>query len=828
MDDTHDYINANHLGSVVDQGYDRSGEGLGGQRSRKHPPKFAARLFFAALFLLPFIFVPVAGWSVSVGRVVIVALLVGVAGAAVLGTRHAKGLLIPKIHSALLLAILAVLILSTVFSEAISTSLFGTSLEVGTFFSTVVALALALLAPIVLSSRKSLVYALMALLAGGVVLALFHIIRFIFGFETLSFGYFPIASSTPAGSWNDLGLFFGVTYLLSLTGMVFGRLRGPVLAVLGGVLVVSLLFVTLVNAQFLSFMLALATLILVAILFSTQYDPMWPPAVGSLLLLITVVLFAVPLSNINGDLFGASYTEVRPGWTSTQHMLGAGLGDVKNATLGMGPNTFTYLWQAERTDEIIRSNLWSIDFAYATGLIPTFAVTLGLLITLLMLGYAGYLGFQVSQAMQREDGDPLLVSVALSSGVAALFLWVFAIFDVFSITLFLLMFALSGIAMAAFAQLDRVATVSVRSTTRLGVLAKATASSLCVGVVLIALVLGTSRTIYGQGVIQANSAESIDGIVAAQKKVRLASQLERNDDFARTEAKLGLLRIQEFLAREDTDERDMPALKEAARITQQAVNRAREMNPRGYLNWVRSGLVFETLGILEMNDAFDVAEQSYARARELNPTNPEIILMQTRLAQLRGNSEEAAKFAKEAVELKPNYADAYLLQSDIALANDDFEAAKRYMRTGIEEMPNSSILSYQLGLIHYAQHEYAPAIVAFTNAISSDPDYANARYFRALARVYGGGDRDAALADLEIVREENEDNEVLLDVIANVEAGNEPLEGIADDANLPSADAEEEGAPENNTNVTEDLETESDPQTQTETEGVGEDDNTSL
>src|SRR5690606_29276990 len=218
------------------------------------------------------------------------------------------------------------------------------------------ALMLALVAPLVLTSRKRLVSALGALFLGGGVLGLFHLIRLFAGPGFLSFGYFTVPASTPAGSWNDLGIFFGVVYLISLVSLALGSLPGRARTLLTVALVVSLAFVALVNFRLLSVLLALTTLGLLLVSFLTQKQAGMVPAVISFVFLLMLSIFAGPIGQLSGNLFNTSYAEIRPNWSSTGDMLGAGLSDIKNIVLGSGPNTFTYLWQQERAPEVISSD----------------------------------------------------------------------------------------------------------------------------------------------------------------------------------------------------------------------------------------------------------------------------------------------------------------------------------------------------------------------------------------------------------------------------------------------------------------------------------------
>jgi tetratricopeptide (TPR) repeat protein len=814
MDNVYDYT-----GSSQSQENDASPVSVRASES-KSAVKIAHILFIGALLLLPFAFIPIPGWSVSVGKVVVTTLLALSGGITVFSALlGGSPLVVPRTYSAFLSAILVMLIFSLVFSMSFSTSFFGAGLEVGTFFTTAVAVMLALITPLILTSKKRLISALGALVAGGAVLGLFHLIRLFFGPDVLSFGYFTVPASTPAGSWNDLGVFFGVMYLISLVSLLLGTLPNRIRLMLTVVLVASLAVVLLVNFRLLSLLLALTTLGVVVLSFVADRTNSILVGVFSFLFLVLIAISSGPLGNITGNLFNTSYAELRPNWSLTGQIVGAGLSDVKNIVLGSGPNTFAYLWQQERPQEVTQSDFWSIDFAFSSGIIPTFAVTLGVVSVILMLGFVGYLFLLVYRAIIHMDKgtDPLLFSLSLASGIAALFLWIFAILYVFSVMIFFLMFILSGIAAAAFVQMNSVNTFSFAGRGKMGMIVGITGVTLSFMLLVPAVLVSASRTLYGQGVVEANLAEDIEQVARAQKKIRSASLVERNDAFARTDTELGMLRIQEFLSREDIDESDQGPFALLVRETQTSAERAIAINPANYFNWVNLGLVYETLGLLEIDNGFEFAAESYAQARVHNPTNPEIILIQARLERARNNNEAAKAFAEEALTLKENFSNAHLLLSDIELINKNVPAAIALIESAIKLSPRNSFLPYQIGLIHYSVEDYPNAIKAFSSAISLDPQYANARYFRALSYIYGDNDKDEALQDLRRITEQNAENKVLVAVIANIEAGNDPLEGIAeDDPALPPLQ-DNQAVPGTNAEAISELQENTNPEAQSQT-----------
>lgn len=802
MENTQNYIDPNYL------------EDSGRQRSRERTQKsslnsgrlgnIAGLLFSGALFFLPFIFIPITGWSPILGKVVVTATLGLLAGILAFGVPKTEGLNIPRTASFTGLALIALLIASLLFSDSFMSSLIGVDLEVGTFYVTVLGVILMLLAPLVLTDRKQISFSLMAFLAGGVVLALFHILRLIFGADILTFDFFFSPSSSLVGSWFDLGIYFSAIYFVALSALTFGSFSNGVKYSLTGVLALSLFFISITGLSELVLLLIISTLAFLGVSFVSQRSKNILPSAVSTIILIVALLLIKPIAGGLSERFGISYAEIKPKWENTQIMLKHGLSDPKNTAIGKGPNTYTYLWQEFRPNSAIQDdNLWLIDMPFASGLLPTFFVTFGLIVSGLMIFLAVYLAMRLFTAMRDTSADPLLASIGIASGSAAVFLWIFSFFYVFSTAPFLLMFILSGIAFASFSLSKQVVSIPLGGKGISEQLMVGGVSALvCAAMLVPVCVLAVSRTMYGQAIKMVASAEDMPTFVLAQDKIGRAAQLARNDSFARIQTSLGLFRVQEFLSREQLDERDIPEFQEIAVTTANSATGAIQFNPRNYLNYVNAGLAFETLGIIasaaenqeNQADYYGQAAAHYAQAQVLNPTNPALPLMRARLEVLRDNIDGAIELAEESLAIKKNYADAHYFLSEVALGQNNISLAIERLQKGITESPNNPFLSFRLGVIHYAEKDYTQANSAFSRSIMAFPDFAYARYMRGLTRIYGDIEKDQALRDLEIASELSPDNEELLQVIANVKDDKDPFEGM----DIETPDVEGAGFPESN------------------------------
>ena len=223
------------------------------------------------------------------------------------------------------------------------------------------------------------------------------------------------------------------------------------------------------------------------------------------------------------------------------------------------------------------------------------------------------------------------------------------------------------------------------------------------------------------------------------------------------------------------------------------------INPLNYQNLVALGRVYESvvsLGIGGSKEAYDKANKIYEDAEVLNPMNPEIDLIQARLAVVNKDMKLARERIKEALEKKNNYTEAIFMLSQVEASEGNIvEAIKSAEAAAIIE-PNDPVVYFQLGLLKYTKKDYQGAIGALERAISLNSEYANARYYLGLS--YDGlGRKSDALAQFETIQKTNQDNELVKAVIANLKDGRSALRGVQVGGANPS-----EGLPIEETRVT--------------------------
>src|SRR3990167_8667725 len=160
-------------------------------------------------FLLPLFFVPSFFVSFVLGKSALVFLGVTISFVIFLIAILKGGSFeLPK-HPIFIsaLAIPLIFLVSAFFSSSFGMSIAGYGFEIGTVSFIFAMFVMLFLVSLLFRSWQKILYFYIAFLASFLLLAIFHVLRFIFGSSFLSFGFFPQIISSTLGTWNDVGVF---------------------------------------------------------------------------------------------------------------------------------------------------------------------------------------------------------------------------------------------------------------------------------------------------------------------------------------------------------------------------------------------------------------------------------------------------------------------------------------------------------------------------------------------------------------------------------------------------------------------------------------------
>ncbi len=171
-------------------------------------------------FLVPIFFIPASFISTQFGTSllfafgVILVILIYILSALVYGQME-----IPKSSKYILWSMLLVpafYSLAGIANGFSRMSFFGYTFDISTVGFILLAFAYLFLVSIIFRKKERILYSYFAFVLSAVLLSLFLLIRIIWGSGILSFGLFTSLTSTTLGSWNNVGIFFGISAILSL------------------------------------------------------------------------------------------------------------------------------------------------------------------------------------------------------------------------------------------------------------------------------------------------------------------------------------------------------------------------------------------------------------------------------------------------------------------------------------------------------------------------------------------------------------------------------------------------------------------------------------
>ena len=752
------------------------------------------------MFLLPIFFIPSLSVPFSFTKSLLIFVSILVAFFLFLISKLKRGEIVLPVNGIALVAwaLPAVYLISALFSGNSGVSFLGQGFEIDTFGFIAVMVLMLSLVPLLLKTRESVFRIHIALVLSLIILILFQGSRLIFGPDFLSFGIFTSETSNLLGKWNDLGIFLGLTTILSLItleGLPLNKLSRLIIYIILGI---SVLFLVIINFLPVWIIVGLFSLSLFVYGFSKrkfkfgnikqsdeqnlQTTNSGKALIPSIVVLIVALVFIIGGSSVGGFMssaFNVSQIEARPSWQSTIDISKQTYSE--NPLFGSGPNTFGSQWSLFKPQSINNTLFWNIDFDSGVGLVPTSFTTTGVLGGVAWIAFFVFLlysGFKNLIVSAIDDKASYYLTLSLFLG--ALYLWVFTVIYIPNVVIVTLAFLLTGMYIASlrhrpgtiiekeiqFASNPRVGFISILALTIL----------LIISAVSLYMVGGqyVSAVAFQSSLVAANVDGDID---KAEKKVESAIRLGNNDRYYRFAAEINLARINQVISdtERDIEERrtDFQTILGSAISN---VQKAIEVDNKNYQNWSMLGRVYGSVVPLGVEGAYESAQNSYAEALKLNPHNPEIFLTLARLelAKDANNIEGAKQFIGAALDKKNNYTEAIFLLSQLQIQEGNIQNAITSVEAVVVIEPNNPVFLFQLGLLQANVGDQGKAIAALERAVALNPQYSNARYFLGL-NYFQTGKKAEAAEQFTVVSGLNPDNEEVKAILDSILAGEDPF-----------------------------------------------------
>jgi len=750
--------------------------------------QISARVLLVFIFsLLPIFFVPEVFTSLNFTKTyfVIVGLLIVIVLLSLSVLRSGTIRLVFPPALALFWVFTFLALASAFLSGDKNDALYGSMFEIHTASFVVLMAVIMTVSLTFTKSKSSIVRLFIGLGISTFILQFVHILRLFFGPEFLSFGMFTTATSSVIGSFNDQALFSGLAIIVTLivVQQVSLRIVGKVIATL--IIISSLVLLSVIN--FYIVWLVVGFFSLVTFLYSLSKDTWlrtageeYSPVSKSVLGIVALVSVFSGAFVISGEYLGTvvskttnvTHLEVRPSLEATID-IGQSVYS-KNILLGIGPNRFEDAWRLYKDPVINETTFWNTNFSAGSSYVATLFVTTGLAGGILFISFILgllYAGYRFLFLVKSEDDVWGLIKVV--SAVSTVYLWFMAFVYVPGTTVMLLTALMTGVTFAVYSSVvpNTGKTINVASNRQYGIL--------MIIFVLIAVVVSGSvffdvtkkylaQVTYASAVKEFQAgANLLDTDILLIEAQKLGSE---QDLFVSERAKLRLVelnRLNSLVEPSETDKQNFQAaLVDGIGLAESAIL----LDPTNPFNYVLLSGFYGLLNPSQYEGIKERRDGMINKARELDPTNPEHLAISAQLSARFGDLNSARESLNKALQLKPNYTEALFSLAQIDIQEGNTDAAINSTRSIISIEPSNPTRYFQLGVLLSTAQDLDAAIQAFEFAISLDNNYANARYFLALAYLDKDRRKDA-LDQLKIVEVSNPDNVSLQALIKQIEDG---------------------------------------------------------
>lgn len=753
--------------------------------------KLSFYITIALVFLIPIFFIP--GGAVALGMAKSSLLILGVALASlafVYETWRAGGVVLPRHYLMLVVALLPVVyLLSALLATPSSLSLFGYGFEVGTFGFILLGAAILVLVSAIYTDASRVLHALLAFFLSFVLLALFSLVKILFGGDLLTLGNFFGNMGNPLGSWTDMAVAFGLLAVVSALTLGVLPMKGLMKWLLTLAFVAAMFLLVVINFQT-AFIFTLIASVLMYVYFlkienhlangesgergSFMGGKLLPIVLG----IISLVFLVNPnigsdrtLGSVVSGVFGINNTEVRPSFSATLGVSKAVLSQV--ALLGSGPNTFGHDWLIYKPANINATPFWAATFPFGAGFLPTQIATTGILGSALWLAFFVLLIVLGVRAVAQIPMSRAERFTTLTTLLGSLFLWGTSFFYAPSGTMIMLAFIFTGLFLASLVQTRSVSSyvIDIRRTPQAKLASVLALLLIAAGSIYIGWI-GSSKAISAYHFGNAVKLSNVEGTPLSDIESSLLKAIETSaaDVYFVALSRLNFTRAQMAAnSATGTPEENRAIFEESVRISIEAARRAVSENPAGFENWVALGNIYTSLvpEPLKVPGSYENALYAYNEAARRNPTNPELPLLLAQLELNNKNVDNARAYIRNSIALKQDYADAYLMLAQLEVGAGNTQAAIQSAEALAVLLPQNPGIHFELGVLKFSAKNFEGAALSLEKALELSPDYANAKYYLALTYANLGkfAEAQAHLEDLMAANPGNTDLEAALNAV---------------------------------------------------------------
>lgn len=725
----------------------------------------SARILLIVVFLLPLFVLPLGIFVVDFNKAILFYVGVSLAAIFFLVARVlARNILFPKsfIIASLFFVMFAWLV-SSFFSNNITLSLVGTGYETGTFTFFLFLSVMAFLVSTLFSSAKRILLLYGVIFATSIILFIIQFLHSGLAVQIPPWDMFSDKTSSVAGNWNDLGVFFGLIALIAASFLEFLTENKRLRACLWGILGMSLIVVFFVNFSTLHFTLGFLVLALLAYQLTEPMLVNEPQAITkksffhpSFFVFLFIVILVLARGFI-GDLvtfLGLQFSQFYPSWSVTAGVIKSVLLD--NLFFGSGPNTFLYDWLFYRSEAISNTMFWDTTFRSGAGRIPSMIAETGILGTVAFATFLFSILYKGSAvAFYRKENITKMLLV--SSFLGSVYLWVFAVIYTpgFLISAFAGIF--TGIFVASLGLINEQPRMEIFFEDK----SKKSYTLYFFGVIIAAglvysIYVFTTKYIAGYYYSSALKEASVrNDITKADMYLQKAVRFAPEDVYFRSAAEIGLLELEQIFEKLNTEseitEIEKAKFRETLSATVQNAKNATVKNPLDPQNWMELGKVYEAILPVDPRGLKSSAVFAYGEAFRMSPHNPLPLLALARIELQDGNQEGAMNYLSESLKIKSDFVAGHIMRAQIAVSQGkQKEAISELKETVILNPynPDNAYIVFRIALLYYQDGDYKEAQSILEELVLKNPNYIDAKY--ALGILYEkNGDTGKAIKQFE-------------------------------------------------------------------------------
>lgn len=749
------------------------------------------RVLFFVIFLLPLFALPFGVFAVDFSKAMFA--YIGVSVSALLffiwGILK-NSITIPK--SSILAGLFLILFtfgVSAFLSSNVSLSFFGAGYEVGTFASIFFLAVVSFLIPTLFRKAEHLEQMYKAFFISAFILFVAQFLHTGFGFAVPPWEMFQDRLSGVLGSWNDLGIFFGLITILSLFSIEFGGNGRRERFFLWVALATSLVAVFFVNFSTLQYTLCFFVLAILAYRFAN------PPNFEGLLrkdtafflnptffVFIILVAFISAHQWIGGlvNFLGIQFTQISPSWEATLEVVKGSLSS--DFFFGSGPNTFLYDWLVFKPESISGTVFWDTRFHSGVGRLPSMVAEIGFLGASALIIFFSSLLYSVKTVVAHKEHS-LERMLLVSSFFGSVYLWIFTV--IYSPGF--LIFAFAGIFTGVFiASLGLVKSnsfidVALDKNTKRGLLLyfiTIFVALVFVGSIFVFSSKYLAGYFYTAGVKEVTHYNNAD---KANMYLQRAVAFDPQDVYFRSSAEVGLLRLKQMIDQsmesESVSDAEKTQFGGILTATVQSAKNATIVNPIDPENWMELGRVYETMLQIDPNGFKDSAIFAYKEALRASPKDPTPLLSLARMELQAGNTSEALKYLNDSLKIKNDFTAGHIMIAEVAVSEGELKEAISKLEQAVIKSPNNPENVYiilRIGVLYFQDGYHEKARTIFENLVSANPNYIDARYSLGLV-YYKNGMKNEAIEQFEAIKKlapENKEVQIILD---NLRSGRDAL-----------------------------------------------------